>query len=79
MNTWEPRIINDLAKLFNLGKLSPQLSFTSDVYSGVSFRFVRIPNKDSGIAYAIFQNYLVLGSSRDSFRAVISVLALRPD
>ena len=74
MNTWESRIINDLSKLFNLGKLSPQLSFTSDAYSGVSFRFVRIPDRDLGVAYAVFQNYLILGSSRDSFRAVIDTL-----
>jgi hypothetical protein len=79
MNTWEPRIINDLAKLFNLSKISAKLTFTSDTYSGVNFRFVRIPDKDLGVAYAIIQDYLVLGSSRDSFRAVISVLALKPD
>ena len=75
MNTWESRIINDLTKFFNLGKVSSKLSFTPDVYSGINFRFVRIPDKDLGVAYAIFQNYLVLGSSRDSFRAVIDALA----
>ncbi len=75
MSVWEPRIINDLAKLFNLSKPSPGLSFTPDVYSSVNFRFVRIPDRDLGVAYAVFQNYLILGSSRDSFRAVIDTLS----
>ncbi len=75
MSTWEPRIINDLAKLFSISKLSTKLSFTPDVYSNINFRFVRIPDRDLGVAYAIFQNYLVLGSSRDSFRAVLDALA----
>lgn len=74
MSTWEPRIINDLAKLFDLSKFSSKLSFTSDTYSNINFRFVRIPDRDLGVAYAIFQNYLVIGSSRDSFRATLDAL-----
>ncbi len=74
MNAWEPKMISDLAKLFNISNPSSNLAFTSDVYSNINFRFVRIPDKDLGVAYAIFQNYLILGSSRDSFRAVIDAL-----
>lgn len=75
MNTWESRITNDLAKLFNLNNPPSVLAFNSDVYSNINFRFVRIPDRDLGVAYAIFKNYLVLGSSRDSFRSVLDVLA----
>ncbi len=74
MNVWEPRMINDLAKLFSIGKHSAKLTFTPDVYSNVNFRFVRIPDRDLGVAYAVFSSYIVLGSSRDSFRAVIDTL-----
>lgn len=75
MTAWEPKLISDMTGLFGLTKTKAKLSFASDVYSNVNFRFVRIPDKDLGVAYAIFQNYLVFGSSRDSFRAVIDSLS----
>lgn len=74
MNTWEPRIIKDLTSLFSLSSPSSKLTFTSDIYSNINFRFVRIPDKDLGVAYAVFQNYLIIGSSRDSFRVILDAL-----
>jgi len=74
MNIWEPKLITDLSSLFNLTDISTNLSFTPDIYSNINFRFIRIPDRDLGVAYAVFQNYLVFASSRDSFRAIIDAL-----
>ncbi len=74
LQIWETTLINDFATLFRYTKPAKSLKFISDSYNGTPFRYVEIPNKYSGLGYAIVNNYLFLESSRDTFRTIVSRL-----
>ncbi len=78
MLSWETNtvLIKDMARLFgydhNLSK--GKVSLAGDNYRGNSFRFAKVNSRDFGLSYAVIDNYLLLASSRDSFRAAADVL-----
>ena len=65
-------LVNNLAGLF--GYQAAEASLESDIYNGLNFKFAKVPSRDSGVAYVVFDNYLVIASSRDSFRAAVDAL-----
>lgn len=69
--------INDMANLFGYkNNLYPGSVLVADQYNNVDFKYAKFPDKDYGVAYAIFlDKYLIIASSRDSFRAVLDALS----
>ena len=76
MNVLEASMPKDFASFF--GYKTPtakqNIAFTQDFYNGIPFRYVQLPNKDNGIAYALVNKFLVITSSRDAFRAIVDRL-----
>lgn len=73
LTAWNPTIIPAFAPMFNFdGKTQNQLS--PDSYNGANFSYVRIPDKNLGLAESVFKNFLFLASSKDSFRSVIDLI-----
>lgn len=76
MLNWEldNRLVNDMADLFGYQPI--QTGLVSDVYNGLNFKFAKLLSRDMGISYVTFGDYLVIASSRDSFRAAVDALNL---
>lgn len=77
MLSWQQNnnLIKDMAKLLGYDQnLSQKATLTDDTYNGIGLKFAKVLTRDSGISYAIFNNYLVIASSRDSFRKAIDFL-----
>lgn len=66
LQAWEPTIVNSLAGVMSYEPNS--LQFNQDFINGTPFKY--IPDPKTGLAYTIIGQYLVITSSRDSFRAV---------
>ncbi len=73
LTAWEPSLSQDLGSLLGYTIKKP-IPFKEDFYNGLSFRYVQVPDKDSGLAYTIVNNSLVIASSRDSFRYIVDAL-----
>ena len=66
LQAWEPTIVNSLAGVMSYEPNN--LQFNQDFINGTPFKY--IPDPKTGLAYTIIGQYLVITSSRDSFRAV---------
>ena len=76
IESWEPHLVKDFAKLF--GYATPRnTTLVSDFYNGIAFKYLPIPDRNTGLAYTITNKFLLFASSRDSFRAVIDKLQLQ--
>ncbi len=73
MRQWDTTIVTSMASL--LGYTKNKNVLVDDTYSGVPFRYVQIPDNTLGLAYATVVNkYLVIASSKDSFRFIVDTL-----
>ncbi len=74
MANWEATLPQNLETLFGYDLSGSSPEFVSDTYLGESFRYIKISDQTSGLAYAVVGKLLVLASSKDSFRAVVSLI-----
>ncbi len=79
MSSWEQNsvIIDDMADVLGY-KDEPykDQTLTVDKYNSIDFKYIKLPDRNQGLSYAVFTNkYLLIASSRDSFRAAIDALA----
>lgn len=79
MSLWEQKsvFIEDMAGVLEYrNDLYENMALTADNYSSTDFKYIKLPDRNRGVSYAVFKNnYLIIASSRDSFRAAIDALA----
>lgn len=68
LQVWESTMVQSLSDILDSSNSIAQ--FSQDFINGTPFKY--IPDANKGIAFTIIDQYLVITSSRDSFRAVTS-------
>ena len=81
MLAWETSLVDDMSDIF--GYQPSQTILVSDYYNGLNdndlnFKYAKLTSRDYGISYVVFDDYLIIASSRDSFRAAVDALTLPP-
>ncbi len=72
---WETTyLVKDFGAI--LGYTMPKTfpAFTPDYYNGLPIRYRELPDSTKGLGYATIDNLLLIGSSRDTFRAAADAL-----
>lgn len=77
LTAWEPSAVTDFFPLLQF--LSPSAAaqtaiFSSSSWASYTYRFVRTPDATIGIAYIVTGSTVIIGTSRDSFRAALDAL-----
>ncbi len=71
----EENLGGDFEALLLEGVPAPdETSFSDGEFEGIDFRFVRLPDANRGIAYALIENRLIISTSRDIFQNVVNRL-----
>jgi hypothetical protein len=74
LTAWNPSIIQSFAPIFGYDK-STKNQMVPDSYSGASFNYVRVPDKNLGLAESIVNKFLFFASSKDSFRSIVDLIS----
>lgn len=70
---WTPTLVKDLGQLMGYDK-NTKNQLADDTYNSINFRYVKVPDNHSGLAYASIEKYMIFASSKDSFRSVVDLL-----
>ena len=68
LQIWEPTLLPSLAPILDYSPVAG--TFKQEFVNGVPFRYIQSPDAQHGVAYIIIDQYLLIASSRESFRAV---------
>ncbi|MDP3093855.1 MAG: hypothetical protein Q8N16_03760 [bacterium] len=81
VRTWEKTMVKDFANFF--GALGKEASATGSIfkqtsYGGTFFRYLSFQEKNLGICWAIYKDYLIITSSGESIMKTIDFLKTNP-
>ena len=68
LQTWEPSLLPSLSPILDYTPSNTQ--FKQEFINGTPFRYTQSPDAQHGVAYIIVDQYLLIASSRESFRTV---------
>jgi len=80
LKTWEATLLDDFKNFYPAQVPGPRASqtFLDDTHQNVAIRYVNLPRSDLTLNYTIFNNLLVIGTSKELIYTVIEkILGLR--
>jgi len=76
LKNWEESILTDLKSMLLQEEVPEPTSFEDNIYKDIAIRYINFPDPDLSIDYAVFDNKLIITTSRESMYGIIDVLTL---